>query len=134
MINFSIITGVFPEKLRFPKLKQFIKRLSFRSGKQSSFVNIIPTLTKLYERAMYTRLVQYFEIHRLYNDEQNGLRIGKSVTTVSIDLIETVVEAIDRGGNATEIFVDLFMEVFMIVCAMKHLTALLTIWVSLVGK
>lgn len=83
---------------------------------------------------MYTRLVQYFEIHRLYNDEQNSLRSGKSVTTVSIDLIETVVEAIDRGGNATEIFVDLFMEIFMIVCAMKHSSALLTIWVSLVGK
>lgn len=79
---------------------------------------------------MYNRLVQYFEINRLYNDEQNGLRSGKSVTTVSIDLIETVVEAIDRGGNATEIFV----EIFMIVCAMKQSSALLTIWVSLVGK
>lgn len=46
---------------------------------------------------------QYF----IYDEEQHWLRAGKSVTTASIDLIETIVSTVDRGDSVTGVFIDL---------------------------
>lgn len=43
----------------------------------------------------------------IYDEEQHGCRAGKSVTTASIDLIETIVSTVYRGDSVTGVFIDL---------------------------
>lgn len=82
----------------------------------------------MYELALYTSLVQYFEINGLNDDEQHSFRTEKWLTTASINLIETVVDDIDRGDSDSGVFMDLCKG--LIVCAIKQSSALLRIWDS----
>lgn len=41
--------------------------------------------------------------------EQHGYRSNKSDSSVSIDLVECIIDAIDRGENMVGIFMDLSM-------------------------
>lgn len=58
---------------------------------------------------------QYF----IYDEEQHGFRAGKSVTTASIDLIETIVSTVDRGDSVTGVFID-----FMAIDSVHHVELL----------
>lgn len=107
IINSSFITGIFPNKLKISKVKTVFKKGNTLDPSNYRPLSILPTFSKLYERAMYLRLTEFLESNKLHDNVQHGFRSGKSVITASIEFIEAIVDAVDRGEHVVGIFMDI---------------------------
>lgn len=107
IINSSFVSGIFPEKLKISKIKTVFKKGSTTDPNNYRPLSLLPTLSKIFERVMYIRLVEFLEINGLFDDEQHGFRSSKSVITAGIEFVESILDAIDRGEHAVGIFMDL---------------------------
>lgn len=97
----------FPEKLKISSIKPVFKKGSKADPGNYCPISVLPTFSKIFEWAMCVRLTQYLKHHNLYDKEQHSFRVGKSVISASLYLIETIIETIDRGGNVAGVFIDL---------------------------
>lgn len=107
LINSSFITGIFPNKLKISKIRPL-----FKKGNETVISNyrplaLLPIFSKIYERAMYNRLLYHLEFNNLLDKEQHGFRQGKSVVTAAVDFIESVVNSVENKERAIGIFMDL---------------------------
>lgn len=118
VINSSFISGIFPDKLKVAKIRSVFKKGSESDPSNYRPLSILPTFSKIFERVMYSRLVDFLNKNGLFDDEQHGYRVSKSVITAGIDLVDTIVDAIDRGDNVIGIFMDL-SKAFDSVCHSK---------------
>lgn len=107
VINSSFISGIFPPKLKTSKIKTVFKKGNQYDPENYRPLSIVPTISKIFEKAMLVQLINYLESNNLFDDYQHGFRSGKSVVTAGIDLIETIVDTVDCGDNAVGIFMDL---------------------------
>lgn len=107
LINSSFITGLFPDKIKITKVVTVFKKGNSNDPNNYRPLSILPSFSKIFERAMHIRLMKFLEDNKLIDDEQYGFRSGKSVITAGIDFIESIVDAIDRGEYDTGMFMDL---------------------------
>lgn len=107
IINSSFVSGIFPNKLKISKIVTLFKKGDKTNPINYRPLSILPAISKIYERVMYLQIVNFLNTNNLFDDEQHGFRVGKSVTTAGIEFIEGIVEAIDKGECATGIFMDI---------------------------
>lgn len=107
LINSSFISGFFPDKLKISKVKPLFKKGEETIMSNYRPLSLLPVFSKIYEKAMYTRLITYFEQNNLMDKQQHGFVQGKSVTTAAVDFIESVVNSIESGKKVVGIFMDL---------------------------
>ena len=76
-INHSINNSTFPEQLKWANVKPVFKK-NLRNVKENYRpVNILPNISKIYERCLYTQLYDYFDV--IFSRNQCGFRKGFSV-------------------------------------------------------
>lgn len=68
---------------------------------------MLPTFSKIYEKAVYIQLTEFLVKNHLIDDIQHGFCCGKSVITASIAFIESIIDSIDAGDPCIGIFMDL---------------------------
>lgn len=107
VINSSFVTGIFPNKLKISKIVTIFKKGNTNDPVNYRPLSILPAMSKIYERVMYVQFVKFLENNNLFDIEQHGFRMGRSTVTAGIDFIDSIVDAIDGGNNATGIFMDL---------------------------
>ena len=95
LINNSFSTGIFPACL-----KQAIITPIYKSGDKQCMSNyrpisVLPLMSKIFERCVASRLVQYINKHSLISASQFGFREGKS----TFDEIENLTEFIYSSLN-----------------------------------
>jgi len=107
LINSSFVSGIFPDKLKVSKVKPIFKKGD--KSKMSNYrpVALLPVFSKIYERAMYNRLVEYLESNNLFDKEQHGFRSGRSVITAAVEFIESIINSADMGDIVVALFMDL---------------------------
>lgn len=96
LINSSFITGIFPGKLKVTKVIPVYKKGSRTEVQNYRPVSVLPSISKVFEKAMYNRLYSHLEINNLFDDEQHGFRKNKSTTTALVDFTELLLESIDN--------------------------------------
>lgn len=107
LINCSLITGNFPDSLKLSKVVPV-----FKKGEKSEMgnyrpISVLPSISKIYERVMYNRLVDHLQINNLFDEQQHGFRKGKSVTSALFEFTEAIIDSIDKGDKVVGIFMDL---------------------------
>lgn len=107
IINISLNSGVFPDKLKIAKVIPV-----FKSGDPSSFSNyrpisILPFFSKIYEKIVYKRLLFYLDENNILNPCQFGFRRKHSTAHAITYLINKISEAIDKKDFTLGIFIDL---------------------------
>lgn len=107
LINSSLITGIFPENLKMSKVVPI-----FKKGEKSELgsyrpVSLLPSISKIYERVMYNRLVKHLQNNNLFDTEQHGFRKGRSVITALIEFSESIIDSLDKGEKVAGIYMDL---------------------------
>uniref|UniRef100_A0A1B6M8U9 Reverse transcriptase domain-containing protein n=2 Tax=Graphocephala atropunctata TaxID=36148 RepID=A0A1B6M8U9_9HEMI len=107
VINSSFVSGIFPNRLKISKIKTIFKKGNTTDPSNYRPLSILPTFSKIYERVMYIRLVEFLENNNKFDEEQHGFRSGRSVITAGIEFVESTLDAIDRGDHAVGIFMDL---------------------------
>ena len=70
-------------------------------------ISLLSVFSKLFEKAMYSRLYSFLCHYKLINFKQFGFRSKHSTEHALISLIETVKKYLDDGKLACGIFIDL---------------------------
>ena len=86
-----------------------------RKGDKSCFnnyrpISILPTISKVYERVIYTQLYHYFNVNNLLTEQQYGFRSKHSTELASIILVDYIIMEMDdlkATKTPTTVYLDL---------------------------
>jgi len=109
VINQSLVTGVFPTKLKIAIVSPIYK------GKETDphiFVNyrpisLLPVISKVIEKIAHKQLYAYMSNNKLFNNSQYGFRPDHSTEYAAIELVDKISSEIDKGKIPFSVFLDL---------------------------
>ena len=107
IINTSLSTGVFPESLKIAKVIPVFKADDPALFSNYRPISILPAFSKLFEKVMYNRVINFLNLHNILYSKQFGFRNNHSTAFALIDLINNISSAIDRNETTFGIFLDL---------------------------
>ena len=107
LCNLSFITGIVPKELKLAKVVPV-----FKSGTNNEFTNYRPIsvlciLSKIYERLVYNRLINFLLKNDALYKYQFGFRDKHSTELALILLMDKITAAIDNNEFTVAVFLDL---------------------------
>ena len=108
LINTSLKTSKFANKWKLAKLVPLLKANDLNRMLPDSYrpIAILPTLSKLVERAAQRQILEHFEEHKLLNDNGHAYRMGYSTTTTLLEITDKIFKAIDANQMSSIMTVD----------------------------
>ena len=74
IINQSMLTGIFPGKLKIAKVIPLFKKDDRLNMNNYRPISILPAISKIFERVVYNQLYEYFSSNKLFYEGQYGFR------------------------------------------------------------
>jgi hypothetical protein len=102
--NASLESGIFPDKLKITKVVPVHKKGDARDVRNYRPIALLPVFSKLLEKLMYNRLIEFIEGNGVLTEAQHGFRTRKSTETALQVFVNSVQEAIKKKMNPTGIF------------------------------
>ena len=99
IINQMLHTGIYPNAFKIAKVIPI-----FKKGYPSLLTNyrpisLLPTLSKIFERAIFTQLYSFFITNTILYEQQYGFRAGHSIELAATKLIVYTYEQMDQQKN-----------------------------------
>jgi hypothetical protein len=109
IINKSLMTGIFPDKLKIAIVSPIFKGKETDPHEFSNYrpISILPTLSKLFEKVVHKQLYEYLNNNNLLNNSQYGFRPNHSTEYAAMDFVDHALHDIDQGHIPLSIFIDL---------------------------
>jgi len=107
LVNSSLITGIFPNKLKISKVIPIFKKGNLKDVSCYRPISLLPAFSKIFEKVVYNQLFKYLETNNLLDKEQHGFRQKKSTITAGVSFINNIIDAIDQKEKVVGIFLDL---------------------------
>ena len=107
IINQSITTGIFPQKLKIAKVVPLHKKDDPTILNNYRPISILTAISKIFEKVMFQQIHRYFNNYNIYYSNQYGFRQYHSTELAQIELIDRVVTDMDKGKLPINIFIDL---------------------------
>lgn len=107
IFNLSISSGVFPNKLKIAKLVPLYKKNDKRDCANYRPIAITSIFSKLLEKIMYSRLLNFFNKSDILYDFQFGFRKNYSTSLALLEVINTINSEIHNKCHVMGIFLDL---------------------------
>ena len=110
IINQSLKTRIFPEALKIAKVKPLYKKGDNFCLNNYRPISLLPTISKIFERVMFTQLYSYLNAHNLLSEQQYGFRSQHSTELACVKLVDyitTEMDNIKKIKTPTAIFLDL---------------------------
>ena len=106
LVNQSLTEGTFPNELKIAKIIPL-----FKSGDHSSISNyrpisVLPFISKIYEKIIYNRILNFLSQHKILYDYQFGFRNGLNTTLALVTLIDKLKTASSDGLYTIGVFLD----------------------------
>ena len=106
IMELSLTTGVVPIEMKIARVIPL-----FKSGDKCVFsnyrpVSVLPLFSKILERLMYNRLLDFINKHNLLYKYQFGFRKQHSPNLALIILVDKISEALDKGDFVLGLFLD----------------------------
>ena len=107
IINQMLHTGIYPNAFKIAKVV-----LIFKKGDPSLLTNyrpisLLPTLSKIFERAIFTQLYSFFITNKILCEQQFGFRAVHSTELAATKLIDHTSEQMDQQKTPGHIYIDL---------------------------
>ena len=103
-------TGIFPDALKVAKVKPLFKKGDNCCLNNYRPISLLPTISKIFERVMYTQLYSYFNVNNLLSDQQYSFRSQHSTELACVKLVDYILKEIDNIRDIkipASIFLDL---------------------------
>ena len=110
IINQSLRTGIFPDALKIAKVKPLYKKGDNFCLNNYRPISLLPTISKIFERVMFTQLYSYLNANNLLSEQQYGFRSQHSTELACVKLVDyitTEMDNIKKIKSPTAIFLDL---------------------------
>ena len=102
---------MFPDELNISRVTTIYKGENIIMLNNYMPVSVLPLLSKIFERIMYNRLIEFINKQNTLYKYQFGFRGGMGTSTAIIILIDKIVSALDNGDSVNGVFLD-FSKVF----------------------
>jgi len=107
VINLSLESGIVPDEIKIARVVPIYKSGNVKELTNYRPVSVLPCLSKLFERVVYNRLVEFIEKHSILSECQFGFRKKHSTEHCVTLLVDNICKAMDNGNNFVGIFLDL---------------------------
>ena len=107
IINQSLQTGIFPDKLKLAKVLPIHKKNYDNILDNYHPISVLPTISKVLERIMYNQIYNHFTELKLFFDSQYGFRTKHSTELAALELIDRIVVKMDQNKIPLNIYLDL---------------------------
>ena len=104
LINLSLTTGVFPDKLKVAKVIPIYKAENREHFSNYRPISLLTNFSKIFERVMYKRLITFVEQYEILYCYQFGFRKNHSTSMALIHLVNKITSAIDRKETTAGFF------------------------------
>lgn len=107
IINECLIEGIFPEELKKAKIVPVYKKGD--SSKVSSYrpVSLLPSVSKVFERAIYDRLISFIDKNNIFVEHQFGFRQNRSTELAIYDMLSYIHSELDKTNKIAGLYFDL---------------------------
>ena len=99
--------GQFPDKLKIVKIIPIFKNEDKLLINNYRHISILPFFSKILERIVYNRLINYLTLNKILVENQFGFRQGHSTYMAIHKLVNDITEELDKGNCSIGIFIDL---------------------------
>ena len=106
LCNLSFTQGVFPKELKLAYVLPLYKSEDPYSFNNYRPVSLLCVLSKVFEKVMYDRLLEFLEIHKLLFAGQFGFRKQHSSYMALMIFIDKLISSLDKGEMVIGIFLD----------------------------
>ena len=107
IINLSFSEGCFPQILKLAEVCPIFKKKDKNKCENYRPISLLSNLSKLFERAMHTRIYDFFESNKMLSDLQFGFRKNHSTNHALLDIVEKIKENLDKKTFSCGVFIDL---------------------------
>jgi len=107
LINYSFITGNFPDPLKIAKVSPIFKTGEKTCAANYRPISILPSFSKIFEKAVFNRFTVFLERNNILIKNQYGFRQNHSTYMAILEMYDKISAAIDDGEFAVGIFLDL---------------------------
>ena len=104
--NMSLSEGVFPTQLKITNVVPLYKCDDPMLFNHYRPVSLLCTLSKVFEKVMYNRLIKFLEKLSMLYEYQFGFRRKRSTHLALITLIDKLTQAIEKGEYVIGVFLD----------------------------
>ena len=105
--NQILTTGIFPDELKIAKVIPLFKANDNTLFSNYRPISLLPALSKIFEKIIYAQLFEYFQNNGLFYKSQYGFRSGHSTELAALEVIDRVVQSMDKGDIPINIYLDL---------------------------
>lgn len=107
IFNTCLSKGIFPRDLKRSQIRPIHKGGDRGRIENYRPISILPSLSKIFEKIINSRLVNYLESKKILSEHQFGFRQGRSTDDAVSNLTNFVTANLDKGNKCLSIFLDL---------------------------
>lgn len=107
IINLILTTGKFPEQLKIAEIRPIHKKGSKSSVSNYRPIALLSNISKIVEKVIYKRLINFFEKNNILNENQNGFRSGRSTIRAAYQAVCDIVESQNKNKKTALVCLDL---------------------------
>ena len=107
LFNLSLQTRTFPSIWKTAKVIPLFKKGDKLNASNYRPISILPTVSKILEKAVHTQFYAYLTENNLISPNQFGFRLKSSTITATIQLSDQILHSMDNGCLTGAVFLDL---------------------------
>lgn len=107
IFNLSLNKGVFPDQLKIARVVPIYKNDDRTSVNNYRPISVLPFFSKIIERLMYNRTLDFLNKNEILAKNQYGFRENHSTSMALIKLIDQITEELNNKQFSIGIFIDL---------------------------
>ena len=107
VINQSLTTGIFPDKLKVAKVVPLFKKGNEHLPDNYRPISLLSSISKVFEKVVYDQVYRYFKSNSLFYISQYGYRNDHSTEMACLEFIDRVMHDLDNRKIPIAIFLDL---------------------------
>ena len=107
LVNLSFESGTFPDLLKLSLIRPVHKKDCKKIISNYRPIALLPSFSKVFEKAVHLQLSSYFEAHELLYKSQHGFRKGYNTNSAILELVRAVSAAVDASECVIAAFWDL---------------------------
>ena len=107
IINQSLLTGIFPDKLKLAKVIPLYKKDNTHLIENYRPISNLPSISKVFEKSVYDQIYAYFTQHAYLSNSQYGFRKDHSTEYAILEIVDRITYEVENGNVPIAIFLDL---------------------------
>ena len=107
IFNLALSSGVFPSGLKIAKVIPIFKKDDPHTFSNYRPISLLPCFSKILERLIYNRLVNFLSTYNILHENQYGFRKQHSTDLALLDIYDKISSALSNRLHTIGIFLDL---------------------------